>query len=75
MSLLDLLLFVHDRKCMIFRVLEQAYVERGSMGERALTRDHDLSNKKLSYRTETVLQGGSVLARQWVVHVMRRIYV
>jgi len=30
-------------------------------------------NKKLSYRSETALQAGSVLARQRVVHFMHKI--
>jgi len=32
-------------------------------------------NKKLSFRTETALHGGAVLARQRVVHFMHKIYV
>ena len=34
-----------------------------------------IAYKKLSYRTETALQGRSVLARLRVVHVVHKIYV
>ena len=41
----------------------------------AICYSYGTDNKKMSYRTETALQGGSVLARVQVVDFMHKIYI